>query len=226
MEDKKLEKTKFSKGASFLISKFLISCHEERCGELICKGSASHVLLFSDFQQAGKVGLCNALAKFAKKLGKKIIDEEVVLKYFGSREHEKKTLQAIKNEGALEFKTYYMLVHLMIQVEVDKIKGNKIIGKHKSGKNTVFLEAMLPFGEKVMLGQKVLCHNSLVVDVSCHTDYELERYLQKEQKKCKHYRQSVGLFDGRMVKILSGTSKLASRIIRKHTQYKEVCLGK
>jgi len=209
-----LKKIETTREASFLISKFVISCHDIKGRQLIRKGVKKEKLLFVDFKQAGKITLFNLLARTARSLGKNVIDEEVVLKYFGGRKHEQKTLRDIKKENLQKMRDYFMLIHLMILAKVIEVVGEKIICQHKSGGYSVLLEATAPFGEKVLPGQMVLCHNSVVV--ATKPSRRIMGYLSSDQKECRRFMKSLKKFDGKTVKMLSSSAKAVKKIVKKY----------
>lgn len=113
-----------------------------------------------------------AIVLVAKNLGKKDIDREVIVNYFGSSFHTDVVLGDLAKEQIPrggKFYNYTIFNHMLMPIVIKKVspKDNIMIGEYQNGTVAVKVNGIL-FWEKdrkeMIEGRTVLCHYPMVVD--------------------------------------------------------------
>lgn len=208
MEDKKVKTLEITAGANNLVGKTIVSCHElnldEKSKAFVCKVIEGVKICERDFLQADKMGLYRNLIKTAKALGKKGIDLETVIKYFGSRLHEESALKEVAeaHEELPMPLLMFLLVHLFIPVRIIGKNEEGLIGEYENDGKKVRLEGILLFKEdssRDFRGKVVLFHYAPVV--VAEPEPALVKYLLDEQKKCQRFMEALDKFNGKTIEI-------------------------
>lgn len=196
-------------GAAHLISKLIVSCHElsldKKSSVLVCKAVRQGKICEIDFLQADKMGLYDKLIETAVSLRKNVIDQEVVIKYFGSRRHERANLKSLglNTENNFSIPLLQLLfVHLLMPVKIISADKESLVGEYENEGKKVMLEDILTFKEdkeKMLSGKTSLFHYTALVSTTL--DQQIVNYLLKEQKKCKHFMQALDKLNGTRIKI-------------------------
>lgn len=222
MEDKKVKKWEITAGAAHLISKLIVSCHElsldKKSAALVCKAVDGGKVCEVDFLQADKMGLYNNLIATAISLRKTIINQEVVIKYFGGKKHEQAALEEVAVEEGRDLPLplqMFLLVHILIPVKITGRCETGLIGEYANNGKKVTLEGILLFKEdagKDLNDKIILFHYAPVI--SAKPDSNLVSYLLKEQGGCKSFMEALDNFNGKTIQI-SEFSKAIKRTIEK-----------
>lgn len=214
-----MKKWEITAGAAHLISKLIVSCHElsldKKSAALVCKAVGGGKVCEVDFFQADKMGLYNNLIATAIDLHKTIIDQEVVIKYFGGKKHEQAALEEVAAEGKdlpLPLQMF-LLVHVLIPVKITGRCETGLVGEYTNNGKKVILEGILLFKEdsaKDLNNRIILFHYAPVI--MTESDSGLVSYLLEEQSKCKSFMKALNNFHSKTIQI-SKFSKAIKRTI-------------
>ncbi len=215
-----MKKWEITAGAAHLISKLIVSCHElsldKKSAALVCKAVGGRRVCEVDFFQADKMGLYNNLIATAMALHKTIINQEVVIKYFGGKKHERAALEEVAAEEIEDLPLplqMFLLVHILIPVKITGKCKTGLVGEYANNGKKVILEGMLLFKEdsvKDLNNKIVLFHYAPVI--LTEPDSRLVSYLLEEQSKCKSFMKALDNFHNKTISI-SKFSKAIKRTI-------------
>jgi len=213
----------FTRRGSIALAKIISSCHlsglKEKELELVKKGFAGKNLRQSDFEKAEKKRMRKRLIEFCKNMGKRDITEEMVFKYFGSRQHERKIYSDIVAQRlSYSLEVWMLAIHLVIPVKIIKSYKRKLFDLQykNNGKKVIFRNAIAfkDFGKQVRVGSSVLFHYSSIV--SSFVPLELKSYLLKEQLGIKRFMEAIVHFNNKEIDLTVVSKRINNNIIEKH----------
>ncbi|HEX8974704.1 MAG TPA: hypothetical protein VF817_04435 [Patescibacteria group bacterium] len=131
---------------------------------------------------------------WAEKNGREAIDEDVVLRFFGGREHVAKASNDIKvAKVGNEFGQRILFAHLVMPVRITEVHGEFFAGEYKNGDMVVGVKGLVPLlryitrSENIQLkvGDVVLTHYASIISEKVSPD--IEDYLLREQAASPEY---------------------------------------
>lgn len=144
-----------------------------------------------------------AIEKVANTLGKKIIDKEVLINYFGGHDH----TEIVVNELALDnipkegkFYRYTVFNHMLVPLKVQNVSSKVpvINGLYENAdislpvKHLFFLEKDR---EKIKIGKTILCHYPMVIDADPDPEM-VNALIESHRKDSEFMRAAYSFSDG------------------------------
>lgn len=209
----------YTRSGSIAQARIIASCHLQGLtsadAELVKRGLAGKNMRSVDFKKARKEKIRQRLVKYARQPKIGLLNDELVFKYFGSRQHVFKISQDIREKNLKGEAKYKMLViHLVIPVKIINVGEDGLydfIYRNK-GQEVYFRGALAfrDFHKKIRKGSEVLFHFSSII--SSLVNPSLRRYLLEEQGKSREFMEAVSFFKGREVN-LTGIGRLIKRLV-------------
>src|SRR6266567_3216424 len=204
-----------------MLSRIFISCNpihnsttEELQGEFVnAQGLSTNQLYLIRSAKSGKVfefeeyvaGLPNKnslpkylkIKKFAERMCSNVIDEKIVLMFFGGSDHIEKAL-VDNREFKInhDFGVILLFIHLVIPVKITKIVGDFYEGVYANSEYEVRIKGLVPLLNsipsmndiEIKVGDLVLTHYASIIapDVSD----EMKEYLLGQQGESEQYMQA------------------------------------
>lgn len=179
-----------TKNAALVFSRIVVSCLPLK-DELFGKEQQG---LIKDLKSEDKIDLkefakvflleketYQDIVKFAKSLGKNLVDRDMVLEFFGGRPHLQKIVRQIRNQiHGKKLAQQFLFAHILIPVEIVSA-GEKLSGIYRNGNSEFSVKNLVPFPEDAAMsvGQKVLVHYAAVI--TTEFDRATEEKILKDQ---------------------------------------------
>jgi hypothetical protein len=153
-------------------------------------------------EQFPSVKFYSQLVALAKSLQKPEVDEEVVAKFFGGREHESKVISELHSPDACGLskirKEQNLFLHLLLPVEITEVKKGICSGTYRNEELSVRIKSLISFKEdekEISAGSVVLIHLASIVMVKLSK--KLADSLLEGQRELADFMKAVGTFDGK-----------------------------
>jgi hypothetical protein len=145
-----------------------------------------------------------AIECVAKKLKKEEIDKDVIINYFGGKEHTEVVLGDLAKEQVPiggKFYNYTIFNHMLVPLVIKRVGVNEniMIGQYENKNISLQVNGVLFFEKDrsdMVVGKTVLCHYPLVVDAN--PDAKTIKMVFDLQRKDFNFMQSIKTFPGKV----------------------------
>lgn len=209
---------KITEKAMVLFSRMLISCRVIGAinsieKQIVFLSQGGREINTSKFERglAVKTDLLGNLALVAQDLGKKEIDREVIIRYFGGKRHIEKISRMIDDESNYLERSgrEFLLRHILCGIVITARDGEYFSGRYENSGKTLIFSRLLPFKSdisKVRIGLKVFVHFNSIIKLD--PDKKFWGDLLKEQAGSQRFMEALDHFNGQEIASEAGLGLL------------------